>query len=184
MLPKPKFLNKTEKLTNAEKGTLVHLCMQKLDFAKENNMQDIEEMIKELVDRKIITENEAGQINKKVIYNFAQSNIAKEISKAKIICKEAPFYINIPAKQIYKTETEEKILVQGIIDLYFETQDGKLILLDYKTDRVENAEQLKQKYTIQLELYKRALEYATNKQVHETYIYSTCLNKTIKIDQK
>ena len=180
-LPKPKFLNKTEKLTNAEKGTLVHLCMQKLDFSKENDMADIEEMIKDLVVREIITENEAEQINKQTIYNFAQSNIAKEIAKSKKVFKEAPFYINIPAKEIYKTDTDEKILVQGIIDLYFENQDGNLILLDYKTDRVENVEELKQKYKVQLELYKKALEYATNKQIQTIYIYSTCLNKTIEI---
>ena len=181
-LPKPKFLTKTDKLTNAEKGTLVHLCMQKLDFTKNNTKEDIENLIKKLVKDEIITQNEAEQIDSKIVYQFAQSQIAQELRKAKRVYKEAPFYINIPAKEIYNVETEEQILVQGIIDLYYETQQGEIVLIDYKTDRVQNASQLKQKYLVQLQIYKKALEAATNKKVSATYIYSTNLNEIIKID--
>ena len=180
VLPKPKFLTKTEKLTSAEKGTLVHLCMQKLDFSKQNTMEDIDELINKLVQDEIITQNEADQIDKNVVYKFAQSSIAKELMKARKIYKEAPFYINIPAKEIYKVETDEQILVQGIIDLYYENEQGEIILLDYKTDRVQHANELKEKYKIQLEIYKKALEAATGKPVAAVYIYSTCLNKAIE----
>ncbi len=183
-LSKPKFLTKTEKLTNAEKGTLVHLCMQKLDLSKTNTKEEIEELISGLVQKEIITDNESRQINIDIIYKFAQSEIAKEIKNAKRVYKEAPFYINIPAREIYNVETEEQILVQGIIDVYYENQEGELILLDYKTDKVDNPAQLKQKYLVQLELYKKALEYATNKKVRDTYIYSTWLNKAIKVNEK
>lgn len=181
ILPKPLFLTKTEKLTSAEKGTLVHLCLQKLDLNKENTKEEIEALVKGLVEREIITQNEAEQIDIEIIYKFAQSDIAKEIRKAKAVYKEAPFYVNLPAKELYKEETKEQILVQGIIDLYYEDIDGELVLLDYKTDNVETVEQLKQKYTVQLELYKRALESATSKKVKTTYIYSTCLARVIEI---
>ena len=182
VLPKPKFLTKTEKLTSAEKGTLVHLCMQKLDFSKQNTMEDIDELINKLVQDEIITQNEADQIDKNVVYKFAQSSIAKELMKARKIYKEAPFYINIPAKEIYKVETDEQILVQGIIDLYYENEQGEIILLDYKTDRVQQANELKEKYKIQLEIYKKALEASTGKLVAAVYIYSTCLNEAIKVE--
>ena len=181
ILPKPQFLTRTEKLTSAEKGTLVHLCLQKLDLNKANTKEDITELVNSLVQNEIITQNEVDQIDLEIIYKFAQSDIAKEIKQAKELYKEAPFYINLPAKEIYNQETEEQILVQGIIDLYYENAQGELILLDYKTDRVETTEQLKQKYTTQLELYKKALECATTKKVKATYIYSTCLGKVIEI---
>ena len=91
--------------------------------------------------------------------------------------------MNIDAKDIYKKETEEKILVQGIIDLYYITKDDELILVDYKTDYVENKkeENLVNKYKKQLELYGKALEQALNKKVDKKYIYSVYLGKEIKM---
>ncbi len=46
----------------------------------------------------------------------------------------------------------EMILVQGIIDVYFE-EDGEIVLLDYKTDKVRNGAELKERYHAQLEYY-------------------------------
>ena len=146
-------------------------------------MEDIHKLINKLVQDEIITQKEADQIDKNIVYKFAQSPLAKDLMKARKIYKEAPFYINIPAKEIYKVETDEQILVQGIIDLYYENEQGEIILLDYKTDRVQQSSELKEKYKVQLELYKNALEAATNKQVKKVYIYSTCLNEAIEIEQ-
>ena len=79
---------------------------------------------------------------------------------------------------------DEKILVQGIIDLYFEEDDGQLVLVDYKTDSIRLGEEavLVDRHKEQLLLYKKALEAATNKRVKEIYLYSTCLNKEILVD--
>ena len=66
--------------------------------------------------------------------------------------------------------------------MYYEKEDGNFVLIDYKTDYVENDEnELIEKYKIQLELYKKALEEATNRNVDEVYIYSLYLNKAIKV---
>ena len=132
-------------------------------------------MIEEMVKKEIINENEAKQIDADVLYNFTQSKLAEKIRKAKKVYKEEPFYINIPAKEIYEEGTDENILVQGIIDLYYEDENGNLVLIDYKTDYVQEGKELIQKYHVQLEIYKKALEQATNKKVTEVYIYSTCL---------
>ena len=80
-------------------------------------------------------------------------------------------------------ELKEKVLVQGIIDLYFEEKDGGLVILDYKTDTVKAGEEekLANKHKEQLIMYKNALEQATQKSVKEMYIYSTCLDKVIRI---
>ena len=92
-----------------------------------------------------------------------------------------PFYINISASKIYDIEIEENILVQGIIDLFYINKNDELVLVDYKTDYVQNENELIEKYKIQLEIYKTALEEALNKEVDKIYIYSTYLDKSIII---
>ncbi len=76
---------------------------------------------------------------------------------------------------------EDKILVQGVIDLYFITDDDKLILVDYKTDNAKTEKEFKENYELQLELYKRALEKSLKRKVDNKYIYSTKFNKLIEI---
>ena len=67
--------------------------------------------------------------------------------------------------------------------MYYEKENGGLVLIDYKTDFVEKDEsELIEKYRVQLELYKEALEKGTNKKVEEVYIYSLYLNKDIKLE--
>lgn len=181
---KPKFLkeDKEDKLTNAEKGTLVHLCMQHLNEKVEYNLEKIKELVEELERKEIITSKEKENINLYKILEFTKSNIWKEMKKAKKVYKERPFFINIPAKEIYKEEIEEKILIQGIIDLYYINENDEIILVDYKTDYVERGkeQELIEKYKKQLELYCKAIEEANKKQVSRIYIYSVYLGREIE----
>ena len=182
---KPKFLRKdeTEILTNAQKGTLVHLCMQRLHENVEYDLPKVKELIQDLVTREITTDIEAKNINPYNILTFTKSNIWQELKNAKKIYKEKPFFINIPAKEIYGENLEEDILVQGIIDLYYINQQDEIILVDYKTDYVEKGKEhsLIEKYRVQLDLYKRALEETLRKKVSKVYIYSVYLGKEIEI---
>ena len=185
-LPIPKFIqsNKEIKITSAEKGTLIHLCMQKLDVLKaEYSYEEIKELIQKLVFQKTITLKEAEAIPINKVYQFTKSNIWKEMTQAKEVQREKPFYIHIPAKEIYQEDVQENLIVQGIIDLYYVTRNNELILVDFKTDYVENGEEQKlvQKYKTQLEMYKKALEISKEKRVDNIYIYSTWLEKEIRI---
>ena len=184
-LPKPKFLKvgEEEKITSAKKGTLVHLCMQKLDEKIDYDLEKVKELIEELETKKIITSKEKEAINPSKILEFTKSKIWEELKSAKEVEREKPFYINVPAKDIYKEDTDENILVQGIIDLYYIDKDNNLNLVDYKTDYVEEGkeQELVTKYKKQVDLYKEALEKAYKKQVANTYIYSVYLNKIIEI---
>ena len=182
-LPKPGFLkqDKEEKLTGAQKGTLIHLCMQKLNEKKEYNLQKIKELISSLEEKQIITSKEAENINALKVLEFTKSNIWKDLKEAKEIYREKPFYINIPVKDIYEEDIEENILVQGIIDLYYIDKNDNLILVDYKTDYVHNGQELINKYKKQLEIYQEALEQAYNKKVSKKFIYSTWLGRGIQI---
>lgn len=185
-LPKPEFLkeDKEEKLTGAQKGTLIHLCLQKLDEKKDYDLQKVKDLISELEQKQIITKKEAENINPAKVLEFTKSNIWKELKHAKEVYKEKPFYINIPAKEIYEEEIEESILVQGIIDLYFIDKQDNLILVDYKTDYVEKGKEneLISKYKKQLEIYQEALEQAYNRKIFKKYIYSTWLGREIDIN--
>ena len=180
----PKFLqtDKDVKITNAEKGTLIHLCMQKLDLSKQlYSYNEVKQLITELEIKKIITQKEAEAININKVYQFTKSKIWQEMIQANEVQREKTFYINIPAKEIYEQDLDEQILVQGIIDLYYISKENKLVLVDFKTDFVENSDKniLIDKYKDQLDLYKIALEKALNRKVDEVYIYSTYLEKEI-----
>ena len=182
---KPNFLRTDEKetLTNAQKGTLVHLCMQRLDENIEYDLDKIKACIAQLVQRKIITEVEETNINPYKILEFTKSNIWKQLKQAKKVYRERPFFIHIPAKEIYNEDIEDKLLVQGIIDLYYINQQDEIILVDYKTDYVEKGkeEELIEKYKEQLNMYKRALEETLKQKVSKVYIYSVYLGKEIEI---
>ena len=142
---------------------------------------NIESILKSLVLKNIITINEKEAVNIRKIYNFTKSKIWEELKESTIVEKEKPFYINISASKIYDIEIEENILVQGIIDLFYINKNDELVLVDYKTDYVQNENELIEKYKIQLEIYKTALEEALNKEVDKIYIYSTYLDKSIII---
>lgn len=182
----PKFINEEAKtkLTGAQKGTLIHLCLQKMKETEEYNLEKITELIEELKDKEIITEIEVQNIDKEKLLEYTNSQLWTELKQAKEIHKEHPFYINIKASRIYNQinkEDDEDILVQGVIDLFFIDKDDKLILVDYKTEYVQNENELVEEYKGQLDLYKEALEQSLNKKVDKMCIYSVYLNKLIEI---
>ena len=171
-LDKPKFM-RDDKITKAQIGTLVHMCIQKLDENISYTIKDIQNFVNELVVKEIITEKEASCIDTNLLYKYTQSEIFNNLKKAKEVHKEQAFYINIPAKEIYNNiNSDDNILVQGVIDLYFIDENNNIILLDYKTDYVANGkeQEIVEKYRKQLEIYKRALEEATGKKVFKSYL--------------
>ena len=176
--PKPKFLSniEDEKITPSQKGTIMHLCMKKLDFSRDYNYEDIKNLVNYLVVKDFITQKEADSININQILQFTKSNIWTDLRKAKKCYKEEPFYINVE-------EQGENILVQGIIDLYYINEKDELVLLDYKTDFVHAGEEEKliERHKPQLMIYKQALENALNKKVSKVYIYSTVLGKELEV---
>ena len=179
----PKFLKEDIEISQARKGTLTHLILQKLNEKEEYTLDKIKSIIEKLTQCEIITEKEAKCININKIYTFTKSAIFGQMKNAKRVYKEQPFYINIPANSIYDEDLDEMILVHGFIDLFYITQEDKIILVDYKTDYVAEGKEevLKEKYQKQLELYKMAIEGMMKKKVDNIYIYSTYLEKTVKI---
>lgn len=173
----PEFAeSKDKRISSARKGSLIHLCLQKLDSRKDYTEKDVKGLIQNLADRNIISQDEADAIQTNIIMNYFKSNLWGNLKQAKEIHKEEAFYLYLPANEINKEYTkEDKILVQGVIDLYYIDKENNLNLIDYKTDYVEKGQEeiLVQRYKKQLELYKEALEKALNRKVNKTAIYST-----------
>lgn len=177
----PEFLKEQKEITATQKGTLVHLVLQYLNEKIDYDKDKIEELLLSLEDKNIINEKERKAVDIDKILGFTKTNIWKEMQSAKEVQKEKPFYINIPAKEIYGEDIDEEILVQGIIDLYYVTEQDELVLVDYKTDRVQGEAELIQKYSTQLKIYKDALEKSLHRKVNRAYIYSTYLGEEIEI---
>ena len=171
-----------KKLSGARRGTIVHLILSKI--TNEQSLNEVSNLIEKLVAKNAITEEEKSLIDMKIIENYLNSKLYNEILQAKEIHRETPFYLNINSGEIYEG-TNEPILVQGVMDLYFISKDDELVLVDYKTDYIkENAEkELKEKYKSQLDLYKRALEKALKRKVDKAFIYSTSLNECIVVEK-
>ena len=181
-MKKPKFLQNSVNITNAQIGTLMHLCIQKLDEKQDYTYEKIENLIEKMIQNEIITKQEAEKININKLLSYTKSDLYKNLKKAKEIHKEQPFYMNIPANEIYDVNIEEKILVQGVVDLYYIDENYNIILVDYKTDYVKKDEkELIEKYQKQLSIYKQAIEEALQKEVYKTYIYSIYLDKSIEL---
>lgn len=182
-LQKPKFLSEDIEITKARIGTLMHLCIQKMNEKLDYDYSKISHIIDSLVECNIITKKEAEAIDKEKLLEYTKSNLFINLKNAKEIHKEKPFYININGKKIYKEDIDENILVQGVIDLYYIDEKDNIILVDYKTDYIKKDEQeLVDKYRKQLSIYADALESALGKKVYKTYIYSVYLGKSIEVN--
>ena len=111
-----------------------------------------------------------------------------EAARAGRLYKEQPFVLGLPANRLKSSFPEsETVLIQGIIDVFFEEEDG-YVLLDYKTDAVQKAEELIKRYQIQLQYYAQALEQMSGyhqtgegKSVKEQIIYSFKLGEEIPL---
>lgn len=177
-----------EKIKGAKRGTIYHSLMEHINLTAIKNEEDIRKQTDELIVKGILPENvlEAGIISTKKILGFCKSPLAARMRSAQengAFHAEQPFVMGLRANEIFAdTDSEEIILVQGIIDAFFE-EDNEIVLIDYKTDRILSGEEEKlvNRYRAQMECYRTALEKSTGKKVKEIFIYSFSLNKEISI---
>lgn len=181
----PKFMEGKKPFTKAEIGTIFHFVMQHLDLGNPINYKYLKVKISEMVENELLTEEEAKVIDINKIIKFFNNSLGERLLKSKFVNRETPFVLRKKASQVIKEldECEEYVLIQGIIDCYFE-EDNELVLVDYKTDYVieEDYINIIDKYRSQINLYKEALERITDKKVKESYIYSFQLDKAIKVE--
>lgn len=172
----------------ALRGTAVHRVMECLDFKEILGIDLVDEaaiqrflqnQIARMLEKNQITQDMLDLVSMKRLIAYMKSSIAPRMAKADEkgeLFREKPFVMD------YKG-----VLLQGIIDVFW-LEDGKVVLLDYKTDRVQKAEELVLRYEKQLELYADALSriFSTEKQqvTAEKLIYSFCLDEVIQIERE
>jgi ATP-dependent helicase/nuclease subunit A len=131
-----------------------------------------------------LSETERGYIKESDIKDFLASDICARMKNADErheLFREQPFIISVPASQIDSSYPEEdRVMVQGIIDAFF-TEDGQVVVVDYKTDSVSSEQILKDRYQAQLEYYERALRQLMDIVRSEKIIYSVSLGREIKL---
>ena len=180
----PAFTQQRHGLTGAEKGTILHMVMERLDFTKQYTQEEIRAFVESLQKSGVLTVEEAKSVYIKQIAEFFQSKIYGEIRRADRFWKEQPFAMELSAKDIYPnyTGTEEGIMVHGIIDCFYLSK-GKIKVLDYKTDYFPGISEayFLQTYQVQMGIYCQAVQRMAGFPVEGGYIYSFALKDTIQI---
>lgn len=179
---RPAFMKK-KALTAAEQGTAMHTVMQHIPLPSDVLYDDsrIQQLLDSLQQRDLLTNEQVQSIDQEGITAFFSTSIGQKLQKADWVKREVSFSMVLPVKEVYShIDAEgEPVLIQGMIDCLFET-DGKLYLLDYKTDRVqgrytggleEAAPILKKRYETQIALYAKAVERLTNRTLEEKILY-------------
>lgn len=184
----PAFMQEEgEVLVGADRGNAYHKVLQWLDFTDTDTKTAVKNQLAKLREEQKIDESVYVTVKSEKIFALANSRIGKRMKQAQsegCLFREQPFVIEVLASDILKTESgEETMLVQGIIDAFFE-ENGKIVLLDYKTDYVEQRDgsDLIGKYGIQLNYYQKALERMLEKPVEEKYIYSVNLERAFAVE--
>ena len=168
----PGFISKKTGLTAAERGTALHLAMQYIDFQKCISAEGIDNELRRLVGMGFLTDQQADAVDTQKIMRFFESAIGKRVIEAANVKREFKFSLLSQAERFFPGGGEDKILLQGIVDCFFE--EGKeLIIIDFKTDHVtqDTLEEKASNYTPQLAAYSDALERITGKYVKERIIY-------------
>lgn len=170
---KPLFLHK-DGLNAAQRGTAMHTFMQycRYDEAKTN----LDNEITRLVRYGFLTQIQADSLDTVKLNRFFSGELAQRMFSADTIYREIKVSSFVPANQVYNVEFEDSIIIQGIADCVFE-ENGKLILVDYKTDRVKSENELLDRYKKQIMFYKSAVAKTLNKPVEEAVLYSFELSK-------
>jgi ATP-dependent exoDNAse (exonuclease V) beta subunit len=170
-----------EKLSPAERGTAYHTVMEHIPFSADGKSPgEVRAFIDGLASRGIMTAAEASSVDEAQICAFFSSPLGKRILASPDVRKETPFTI--------KTEYEGRsVMVQGTIDCFFAEDDG-LVLVDYKTNYVNEAEKqeayerLRRTYMPQLALYRQALEKCTGRAVKEALLYLFGTGESLELE--
>ncbi len=184
---KPAFMGRN-KLTPAQRGIATHRFMQYCSYeslSRGNLKEEIQNELNRLKNELLLTEEEVKSVNIPAVEKFFGSDLAKRVTNSEKVLREYSFCASIPLREAYPDVSEEQaeddiIVIKGISDCAF-IEDNQLVVIDYKTDRVNSEDELKSRYLGQLSIYKKCLEMSLDIPVKETYIYSFALNKEIKV---
>ncbi len=170
----------------ADIGNATHAFMQFCDFDNVDK-NGVAAELDRLCEKRFLACEVKKLVNIIAVSAFFDSQLYRDIRSSSRVFREKRFNVNLPASDFTEVMTEElkgeTVLVQGVIDCFFYDEKGDIVLIDYKTDSVKDAETLIDRYSRQLGYYKKALETITGHRVVKSIIYSFALNKAIEINR-
>ena len=204
----PSFVSRKEELSGTDRGSAYHKVMELLDFEevlgmagnagkaaaagvggkpdaqREALIREIERQLELFTEKELLRKEWKDGVRAGRIADFFETALAKKMTMAQEkgkLFREQPFVLSLPASRLsHAFPDSEKILIQGIIDVFFE-EEGKIIIADYKTDAVKEPEELVKRYQVQLDYYAEAIMRLTGKEISQKIIYSFALGKEIVV---
>ena len=171
---KPAFLKVASELSGAEIGTAYHKVFFLLDFSSGLSLEEVRSQIAKMLANQLISEAEFANIDALRVQEFANSDMCEQIRNSKCYFKEKSF--------LYRSdEVGEDTIVQGVIDLYFVNKSNEIVVIDYKSDRTNDIEELRNRYFAQINYYSGALEQITGMRVAARFLYLVNLGEFVEI---
>ena len=198
-LTKPSFASGGA-VSGVEKGNAYHHCMEHFPIDRINADMSFEDMVKavktaidDMTEDRKLTENERDIIEAERVAKFFMSGLGKRMlriyaKEPEKVIREQSFYAEANIDELrgeYKgdelrQEYKGSISIQGQIDMYI-IEDGEIVVVDYKSDTVENLDKERKNYEFQVEIYTKILKKLTGMNVKEMYLYAFLADEEMKI---
>jgi ATP-dependent helicase/nuclease subunit A len=187
-LRRPRFLEERS-LTPAERGTAAHLVMQHAPAAGPHDEDDVRALVRSMVERRLLTPAQAEAVDCAAIAAFFAGDLGRRLAAARRVMREVPFSRTVPAGRIRPELADdssvagEPVLIQGVIDCLFEDGEGRLVLLDYKTDRIRDGDvpAAAERHRFQLELYAESIGEILGRPVDEAHVFFFDAGRSVRI---
>ena len=187
----PSFMEEDRRHSPTERGTIIHNVLQHLDTKDCQDKASVKGQIQKMMVAGKVDSTALELVDLGKLIDFAKSPIVGRMERSNDVYKEQQFVFLMDAKDIVpsfqEVSYEEEIMVQGVIDCFFEEDDG-YVLVDYKTDYVPAGSkreaairQIEETYAKQVEVYTQAIEQITKKKVKESYLYLYSANEWVKL---
>ena len=171
------------KLTGKSRGTATHLVMQYMDFSKGTTLDGVQSEIERMRRARYLSDAEAESVDAGAIHKFIIGELGQRILHADSVRREFKFSLLWDAEEIFSAGEGEQVLMQGVVDCFI-VEDGRLTVIDYKTDNVRTPEEIEARarlYAGQISTYAKALHRMTGLEVRQCALYFLVPGKTVYI---